>query len=208
LSTTDNARLAGITFLLYIAAGVSGMAGLSGALASVVLSLAMCFSALVLAVTLFALTRGVDRDLARLAMFCRVGEGILGAAFMGLRLGLRSLETADASPADAAAAHALSALVRAARSYNVMIGAMFFAVGSLLFCWLLLRGRLIPASLAWIGVAASLLLAAMLPLQMAGMAGAPITTYMWLPMLVFELGAALWLIVKGVPTPARLNAAA
>ena len=35
---------------------------------------------------------------------------------------------------------------------------VFFAVGSLLFSWLLLRGRMIPVGLAWLGVIASALL--------------------------------------------------
>jgi len=201
MTLPGNARVAGIAFLLYIAAGVSSMAGVSGGLAGVVLALAMCASALVLAVTLFAITRGVDPDLAMLAMTFRVGEGVIGAAFMPVRLALRSLERAAGGTADAAAA--LTPLVLKARTYNVMLAATFFAAGSLLFCWLLLRGRLIPAALAWIGVAASAILIVVLPLQIAGLAGAPLTSYMWLPMLVFEVGAAFWLIVKGVSPPAR-----
>ncbi|NOH03780.1 MAG: DUF4386 domain-containing protein [Chloroflexi bacterium] len=80
---------------------------------------------------------------------------------------------------------------------------IFFAFGSLLFCWLLLRGRLIPAALAWLGVIASALLVVILPLQLAGvLAGAgwasSATWMIWMPMLVFEVTLALWLIIKGV----------
>ena len=84
--------------------------------------------------------------------------------------------------------------------------AIFFSIGSLFFCWLLLRGRLIPVALAWLGMVASALLVVILPLQLAGMLAdmswsASVTWLVWLPMLVFELALALWLLVKGVATP-------
>lgn len=92
-------------------------------------------------------------------------------------------------------------------------GAIYFAVGSLLFSWLLLRGRMIPIALARLGVFGSGLLAVVLPLQRAGLfAGAlnwasGVTWFMWLPMLVFELTLGAWFIVKGVAAPAQRVAA-
>ncbi|RPJ22488.1 MAG: DUF4386 family protein, partial [Chloroflexi bacterium] len=76
------------------------------------------------------------------------------------------------------------------------------------FSWLLLRGRLIPVVLAWLGVLASVLLVVILPLQLAGLFGGPtnwsasVTWLVWLPMLVFEVVLALWLLIKGVARPA------
>ncbi len=86
---------------------------------------------------------------------------------------------------------------------------VFFAVGSTLFSWLLLRGRMIPIPLAWLGVIASVLLVVILPLQLTGLFGGPTdwsasaTWLVWLPMLVYEVVLALWLLIKGVamPTP-------
>src|SRR5207244_115771 len=46
----------------------------------ILLDLLQCFSALVLAVTLHAITRDQDPDLAMMGMTCRVCEGVLGAA--------------------------------------------------------------------------------------------------------------------------------
>ena len=163
------ARIAGFTFLFYIAAGLSGMALPDQPGLGDLIYLLTAFSALVLAVTLYALTRAQGPILALLALTCRVAEAVSGEA-------------------------ALSAI--------------FFSVGSLLFCWLLLRGRLIPAALAWLGVLASLLLVIILPLQLAGLlAGlaswsSAATWLVWLPMLVFEVGLALWLMIKGVAAPA------
>ena len=198
MTRTTNARLAGFTFLVYIAAGVAGMAFAAGALVGVVLSLVMCFSALVLGVTLYAITREEDRDLAMLGLACRVGEGVLGAMFLPMGLALRTLGTRAPDAPDAAAIQALGALLVKARGFNVTLGATFFAVGSLLFCWLLLRGRMIPAALAWLGVVASVLLVVGLPLQLAGLVHGPVAQLMWLPMAAFEIPVAFWLIVKGV----------
>ncbi len=82
--------------------------------------------------------------------------------------------------------------------------AFFFAAGSTIFCWLLLRGRMIPAWLAWLGLIGSALMVVIQPLQLAGLFGGPmswsasITWLVWLPLLVFELAFALWLMIKGV----------
>jgi Domain of unknown function (DUF4386) len=90
--------------------------------------------------------------------------------------------------------------------------ATLFAVGSTLFSWLLLRGRMIPSALAWLGLVASILLVAILPLQLTELLG-PVNWFsraawfVWLPMLVFEVTLALWLIVKGVAPPAARSAA-
>ena len=203
MTRTPNARLAGVTFLVYIAAGIAPMVRAPGVLVGVVLSLVLCFSALVLAVTLYAITREQDREIAMLAMACRVSEGVLGAMFIPLRLALQSLGTAAVNGPDAAPAAALRALLVSARGFNTMVGATLFAAGSLLFCWLLLRGQMIPVALAWLGVLASVLLVVGLPLQLAGLVSGPAATLMWLPMLAFEVPLALWLLVKGVATPVR-----
>jgi uncharacterized protein DUF4386 len=87
---------------------------------------------------------------------------------------------------------------------SVPIGSIFFAAGSTIFSWLLLRGRMVPVSIAWLGVFASALLAVALPLQLAGFPTGPLSGYtQWLPALVFQVALALWLLIKGVATPAR-----
>ncbi len=159
------ARVAGFTFLFYIAAGMTSMGLPRQPNVKDVLALLTSFSALVLGVTLYLLTREQGPALALLALTCRVLEAVSGKA------------------------------------------AIFFAVGSLLFCWLFLRGRLIPVALAWLGVLASALLVVVLPLQLAGLFGGPTswaasaTWLVWLPMLAFEATLALWLLVKGVARP-------
>jgi hypothetical protein len=171
---------------------------------NVVLGLFTCFLALTLAVTFWALTREQDRDLALLGLTCRAAEGVIGALYLPMTLGLLSLATATGPDApDPATANALGSFVLTARSWNPTVGATFFAVGSALFSWLLLRGRMIPVALAWLGVVASLILVAGLPLQLAGILEGPITQLMWIPMAAFEIPLGLWLLVKGVAQPAN-----
>src|SRR5262245_50166967 len=93
-----NARIAGVAFLAYIALGIPAMVlmgratsgeGVAAQLASVaqhamdvrlsvVLDMFASFMALVLGVTLYALTRDQDPDLAMLGLTFRVGEGVVG----------------------------------------------------------------------------------------------------------------------------------
>lgn len=166
------ARIAGFTFLFYIAAGITSMALGKEAQVSDLLALLQSFSALVLGVTLYALTYKQGLALAMLALACRVLEAV---------------------------------------QYGE--SAIYFAAASLLFSWLLLRGRMIPVTLAWLGVIASALLVAILPLQLAGLFGgsmswsASVTWLVWLPMLVYEVTLALWLMIKGVALPATHNPA-
>src|SRR5688572_7324519 len=118
MTVTANGRLCGVAYILYVVAGIASMAappesrGIFNAVTS--------FCALTLGVTLYALTRDVDRDLALIAMGCRLIE---------------------AAPGN---------------------GEVYFAAGSTIFCWLLLRGALIPAALAWLGLASSAGLVALL----------------------------------------------
>ena len=201
MTRTTNARIAGFTFLFYIAVGItsavlmggaSGGEGVEAKLASiaqhatnvritVLLDILQCFSALVLAVTLYAITREQDPDLAMLGLTCR--------------------------GADAPNAEATQALGAFLLKGNVALTATFFAVGSTLFSWLLLRGRMIPIPLAWLGVVASVLLVVGLPLTAAGFLRGPITGFMWIPMAAFEIPLALWLLIKGVAMPARMRSA-
>ena len=220
MTRTTNARVAGFTYLFYIAVGVPAMIlldratggqGVAAKLASVaqhagevrvaiVLSLITCFAALVLGVTLYGVTREEDNELALLGLSCRVGEGVLNAA-LGLvaTLGLLWLGTAPGPGAlDAAAVYAAAAFLLKLQGWSTLVSATFFAAGSALFSYLLLRGRMVPVPLAWLGVVASVLLVAGLPLQLAGLIAGPFTLLMWLPMLAFEVPLGFWLLVKGM----------
>jgi hypothetical protein len=216
------ARLAGAVFLVYIGAGLAETALFDAALGSgsagarlahlaaqaprvhagAALSLATIFSAIVLAVALFAVTRDCDLELAVLALCARVAEGVMGAIYVVPALGMLALARADAPPEASAA---LLATLAAVREGAMLLSAACFALGSAVFAYLFLRSRSIPGSLAWLGVASSLLLVVGLPLQLAFGVRSAAAWLMWLPMLVFEVVLALWLLIKGVK-PAHVRA--
>lgn len=216
-----NAKVAGVAFLIYIAAGVLMMVlwgratsgeGTAAQMASllqhttevrftVLLNVVTSLSAFVLGVTLFGLTRATDPDVAMLGLTCRVAEGVVGFGAISTLSLLWLAAGADAGLADTGAAQLLSTYLLKGGAWSG--SAMFFALGSLAFCWLMLRGRLVPVTLAWLGVVASLLLVICLPLQLAGFLSGPLTSYIWLPMLTFEVPLALWLIAKGVTPGSR-----
>ena len=155
-----------------------------------------------------------DRDLAVMALCCRVGEGVISAISPLRMLGLLSIATASTAAAapEAAAAQALGGLLLKIEGgtglgWTGLIAGTCFAVGSTIFSYLFLRARSIPVPLAWLGVFASILLVVLLPVQLAGFIkvgffGGLAGFLMWLPMLLFEVALALWLLTKGVAAPA------
>jgi hypothetical protein len=218
MTRNANARIAGFTFLFYIVVGISSMivfgrassgTGIDARLVSIaqhatavrfdfILGLLESFSAIVLGVTLYAITREQDQDVAMAGLVFRIGEGLIGIS-LPIPLALLWLATATGANApDPASAHAIGTFLQRLGGWKALTSATFFAVGSLCFSWLLLRGRMIPAVLAWLGVLASALLAILLPLQLAGFIAGALTQWMWLPMALFEVPLAVWLLTKGV----------
>lgn len=173
---------------------------------NVVLSMLTGFTALTLAVALYGITRHEDHELAMLGLACRIGEGLIGTLPL-TTLGLLWLATAQGGPEapDPAAVHTLGAFLVKVAGWETIVAATLFAAGSTLFCWLLLRGRMIPVSLAWLGVFASLLLVVGLPLRLVGVLSGSVAQLMWLPMAAFEVPLGFWLLIKGV-APVRSTA--
>ena len=223
MTRNTNARIAGLTFLLYIAvafpsmvlsAKATGGDSISARLVNIaqhttemrvtiLLEVLSGFCGLVLAVTLYSITRDEDRDLAMLGFACRVAEGLAGV-FPVTTLGLLWVAT-NAGPGapDASSANALAAYLLRVGAWQTISASLFFAVGSTLFAYLLMRGRMIPAPIAWIGVFGSALLVVILPLQLAGLMTGAATQLAWIPVAVFELTLAPWLLIKGVAAPTR-----
>lgn len=218
MTLRTNARIAGLAFLLYIAASLTSMVlsrsasagnGTAARLANIaqhatqfrvalVLAFLGCFCALALAVTLYSITRAEDPDLATMILVCRAAEGVTGAVSLERTVGQLWLATASVAAApDPSASAALGAILLKLPG-SMAIGASFFAAGSTIFSYLLLRGRLVPAWLAWLGLAASVVLVVCLPFELARVLPPAISTAMWIPMLFFEVPLGVWLIAKGV----------
>jgi hypothetical protein len=78
MTRAATARLAGFTFLFYVVVGIASMTMTGHAGVTSVLAVLTSFCALVLGVTLWAITREVDPDLAMMALACRVIEAVPG----------------------------------------------------------------------------------------------------------------------------------
>ncbi len=222
MTRTTNARIAGFTFLFYIVVGVAGIIlfnpvesadGTAAKLASIaehawrvrlaiLQYMAFTVFALVLAVTLYAITRDEDPDIAVLAFSCRVVEGMLNGLGVFAAVGLLWLGTGSSAAAlEPAGVTALGTAFFKSLGWLFITGAWIFSVGSTLFSYLFLRARSIPVWLAWLGVFASVLLALLLPMQLIGLLKGAATDYIWAPMVVFEVVLAFWLVIKGVGPP-------
>jgi hypothetical protein len=173
MTRTTNARIAGVTYLLYIVLGLGAVfvsrgasagEGIAARLAniaqhatelriSMLLGLLTSFTALTLAVALYGITRDDDHELSVMALCCRVAEGVVGVIPSVATLGLLWLGTSDASAPDAEGAYAVAGFLLKVKGWNPTLTATFFAVGSTIFSWLLLRGRMVPC--CWRGLASS-----------------------------------------------------
>lgn len=159
-SSQTCARVAGASFLLYIASGIAGMALGPGRLGDALHALTLVVSVL-LALALFMVTRHVAPAVAAVGLVLRASEGFVSSYV------------------------------------DALWGTMVFAAGSTLFSALLVKGRFVPAPLAWASLASSVLLLVALPFVGIDWA-TPLHWVVWIPMLVVEVTLGLWLLVRGV----------
>ncbi len=211
MTQKTNARVAGSALLLYIVTGIGNMflsskiggVGTGGRLAAlashptlfgleILHTLIEVACAITLGITMYALTRDVDNELAIAAMVSRIIEGTIGIVAVAQTLALMWLATEGANTADTTA---IASLLFKSGSWTFLLAGFCFAVGSLIFSILFVRGRSIPVALGWIGVVASALLVIVLPLEMTRFVKAGILV--WIPMIFFEVPLAFWLILKG-----------
>lgn len=226
MTLETNARIAGATFFAYTATAIAGMIlfgratagiGTEARLASVaaktpllhlafVLALLTVFEAVILAVTLHALTRDEDPDLAMLALACRVIEGVLNAVGAIAMLALAAAVATSAAGAprpDAVGSSALARFLLGLPGLSADVSTAVFAFGSAIFSYLFVRARSIPAAIAWSGMLSSALLVVAVLAEHLGLVEGMVSRCAWL-VLPFELALALWLVVKGV-RPSRVR---
>lgn len=222
MTRRTNARIAGIAFVFYIAVALTSMvfdaratrgADVGARLATlaehttdatigIVFGLLAGLSAIVLAVTMRAITRDEDPDIATFGFAFRLLEGLLG--FLPIPtlalLWLAGHRTVLLAPVGVDAA---GDFLFALGTWQVIIASLLFAIGSTAFAWLLVRGRIVPRWIAWPGLAGSVLIAVALAAQLVGVRGPWIIPVLWGVLLVYELVLAWWLIVKGATMPVR-----
>jgi hypothetical protein len=219
------ARLAGFLFLWLIVTGLAGALTISHIVGSgtfeeaakrvvasehlyrIALSseLIETVSALLLAFALYVTVKPVNKLLAQIALFLRLGESFVGGAgiivgFVKLRL-YTSPQIAGADPAH------MRALMGAASQAGVAaynISAIFFSLGSILFCYLFFTSRYIPRILSVLGVVASVIVTIICFGSLIFPEHAATLQYGWAPMAIAEVTIGIWLMVFAVnPRPAH-----
>lgn len=109
-----------------------------------------------------------------------------------------SQEYAQANASDASALQALGTLAIEGNFVAYHVAMAGLAIGSLPFCYLLYRTRLVPRIIAVLGLIGYPALLALMVIEMFGSDVAPILYALYVPGAIFELGLAVWLVVKGV----------
>lgn len=222
------ARVAGFLFLWLIITGLAGALTISHIVGSgtfaeaakrvvasehlyrVALSseLIETLSALLLAFALYVTLKPVDKLLAQIAMYWRLGEsfiGCVGMIFAFARLGLyTSRQPIGALGTDQS--QALVDLTRHAGSAAYNIGAIFFSIGSILFFYLFFKSRYIPRILSAFGVFASVVVTVLCFASLTFPEYAAKFQYVgWAPMAIAEVTTGFWLMLFAVKTQAPGN---
>jgi len=221
------ARVAGFLFLWLIITGLDGTLIISHIVGSgtfaetakrVVASehlyrVALCselietLSAVLLAFALYVTLKPVDKLLAQIAMYWRLGESFIGGAgmiFGFVKLGLyTSPQSLGALGTDQS--QALVDLTRHAGFAAYNISAIFFSIGSILFSYLFFKSRYIPRILSAFGVFASVMVTIMCFASLIFPERAATLQYGWAPMAIAEVTTGFWLMFKAVSVRPRDN---
>lgn len=214
------ARVAGFLFLWLIITGLAGALTIShiagtgtfaetakrvadseylyrAALASELIEV---LSAVLLAFALYVTLRPVNKLLAQMAMYWRLGEAIIGA--VGVMVGFAKLRLyIHAEPAGALSAdrsQTLLDLLRHAGFAEYNISAIFFSIGSILFFYLFFQSRYVPRILSALGVFASVLVTIMCFDSLMFPEHAAALQYGWAPIAVAEVTTGVWLMLFGI----------
>jgi hypothetical protein len=169
----------------------------------VLLSLASGLCAFALAISLYSFTRDEDGDIALLGLACRFLEGLFALPISMLTMLWLMDGGAGAAPE---LTNGLGIFMMKLSTWQVTYSAYLFAIGSTAFCYLLLRGRLIPTWLGWVGFVGSAIVTVSLPLSLIGIGNRPLSGPEWAPIAVFEIVVAFWFLYTGGerrPKPTR-----
>jgi Domain of unknown function (DUF4386) len=216
------ARVAGLLFIWLIATDLAGLLTVSHIVGSgtfaetaerVVASkhtygIALSFelveevSAVLLAFALYVTLRPVNKLLAEIAMYWRLGESFIGGVMMIFSILTLRLYSSPQS-FGAVGADQLQPLVNLARlgavvGYN--ISAIFFSFGSLLFFYLFFKSRYIPRIVAAFGAFASVVVTVICFGAVIFPEHAAALQYGWIPIAIAEIITGFWLILFAVKT--------
>jgi hypothetical protein len=170
--------------------------------AGLVYDMTMFASVIALAWALFVILRGVDRNLALLALLWRMAEAVVGAVTVLLGVLVVLLVGSPDAPAglESGPLHALVEVLLTARAIGFDVAVFFLCLGTIVNCRLLYTSRYVPRVLAGLGIVA---FAIMLVGTVVGLLlpqSRDLTIIGWAPGILFEVAIGVWLLLKGIPT--------
>jgi hypothetical protein len=161
---------------------------------------------LVLVAALYVVLKPVNRNLALLAVFWWLVECSIAAAAVGIDFAaVHSLTGFNSLPAlNTEQLQVLARLLVSLDAGGNRAAALFFGLGSTVFCYLWFKSRYIPRLLACLGILASLV-PTFIPLStivFASLADVPLRrARTGIPIVIFEVILGFWLLIKGIGEP-------
>jgi hypothetical protein len=171
--------------------------------AGIVSDLVTIAGSIILAVALYFILNAVSKSAAMVALFWSLLECTV-AAFLTLNTLAALFLLSSGGPSGELKNGQLQTLapvfMTVDRAAN-RIAAIFFGLGSVLFCYLWLKSRFIPRALAAWGILSSLLpiLAPLATIMVPGFDVPLRRARSGIPITIFEVLLGFWLLLKGVP---------
>jgi hypothetical protein len=155
-------------------------------------------STIVLGVSLYATLKPVDGNLTMMALLFRLAETAIGAVGVVIAFSVLQIQLA-ANHANAFDANQLGALANLSPATGTQVSAIFFSAGSTVFFYVFLKSGYIPRALSAWGIFASLAYLAVWLIDLIFPNHPSLVIILGsLPILVAEVGTALWLLTKGI----------
>lgn len=156
-----------------------------------------------LAVAFYVMLKPVGSGKALLAAFWRLGEAvILGHMTLNSMVVVNILSHSERLAGfSVEQTQTLANIYLGAQGAEFSIGLVFYSLGSTLFCYLLLKSRYIPSTLAWWGLLGSVisLLSSLTIIVFPAASG--IAPNCYIPVGTFEIVTGFWLLFRGIRLP-------
>ena len=179
---------------------VNGFASQSQVILGAVMEIILVLTAVGTAVGLFPFVRKYNESIALGYVLFRFLEAVLIMVGIVAALSLLTLsrEFVTAAASNASAIQASGNALKAVKDWTFLLGPhLFLGVNTMLYSYLLYKSRLVPRWLAVWGLAGAVIITIVALFEMFGAISPALVLPLALPIALFEMALAVWLITKG-----------